>query len=166
MHLPDRGRLPSWKARIPRLSQIAFRFEGGTPICTRDHPSELLAACGGSSPTGRRPLQQYFGQHVYPAVQGHGRFSHPAAEMDKGAGIAMPNLRYATDVEWWRDLKLPTRPIIHATPHHWRAPIDRGPQGCAIFEETEAHSVLRPQDRRRPSARIRRYGGSRSPPPV
>ena len=39
--------------------------------------------------------------------------AHLTAEMDKGAGIAMCcTFGDVTDVEWWRDLKLPTRPII------------------------------------------------------
>ncbi|MBP6995930.1 MAG: valine--tRNA ligase [Phycicoccus sp.] len=38
---------------------------------------------------------------------------HPAAEMDKGAGIAMCcTFGDLTDVIWWRELQLPTRSII------------------------------------------------------
>jgi len=39
--------------------------------------------------------------------------AHPAAEPDKGAGIAMCcTFGDLTDVQWWRDLRLPTRSII------------------------------------------------------
>ncbi len=38
---------------------------------------------------------------------------HPAAEMDKGAGIAMCcTFGDLTDVQWWRELDLPTRAIL------------------------------------------------------
>ncbi|MFV0457736.1 MAG: valine--tRNA ligase [Actinomycetales bacterium] len=39
--------------------------------------------------------------------------AHPAAEMDKGAGIAMCcTFGDLTDVTWWRELDLPTRTVI------------------------------------------------------
>ncbi|MBZ4496925.1 valine--tRNA ligase [Dermacoccus sp. Tok2021] len=39
--------------------------------------------------------------------------AHPMAEMDKGAGIAMCcTFGDLTDVQWWRELQLPTRSII------------------------------------------------------
>ena len=39
--------------------------------------------------------------------------AHPGAEMDKGAGIAMCcTFGDLTDVQWWRELDLPTRPVI------------------------------------------------------
>ncbi len=39
--------------------------------------------------------------------------SHPAAEMDKGAGIAMCcTFGDLTDVQWWRELDLPTRSVV------------------------------------------------------
>jgi valyl-tRNA synthetase len=39
--------------------------------------------------------------------------AHPAAEMDKGAGIAMCcTFGDLTDVQWWRELQLPVRVII------------------------------------------------------
>ncbi|MFQ3482223.1 hypothetical protein P9395_24850, partial [Escherichia coli] len=39
--------------------------------------------------------------------------AHSAAEMDKGAGIAMCcTFGDLTDVAWWRELQLPTRTII------------------------------------------------------
>ena len=39
--------------------------------------------------------------------------AHPAAEPDKGAGIAMCcTFGDLTDVLWWRELQLPTRSVI------------------------------------------------------
>lgn len=39
--------------------------------------------------------------------------AHPTAEPDKGAGIAMCcTFGDLTDVQWWRDLDLPTRPVV------------------------------------------------------
>src|SRR5690606_39031576 len=39
--------------------------------------------------------------------------AHPAAEPDKGAGIAMCcTFGDLTDVQWWRELNLPTRSIV------------------------------------------------------
>jgi valyl-tRNA synthetase len=39
--------------------------------------------------------------------------AHPAAEMDKGAGIAMCcTFGDLTDVQWWRELQLPVRTVI------------------------------------------------------
>ena len=39
--------------------------------------------------------------------------AHPAAELDKGAGIAMCcTFGDLTDVLWWRELRLPTRSVI------------------------------------------------------
>ena len=38
---------------------------------------------------------------------------HPAAEKDKGAGIAMCcTFGDTTDIDWWRDLQLPLRAIL------------------------------------------------------
>ena len=96
--------------------RVAFRFQDGTPIYIETTRPELLAACGAliAHPDDKR-YQQYFGQKVYsPLFKVEVPIlAHPAAEMDKGAGIAMCcTFGDVTDVEWWRDLKLPTRSII------------------------------------------------------
>lgn len=96
--------------------RVAFRFEDGTPLYIETTRPELLPACGAliANPDDER-YQKYFGEYVYsplfkvkvPVL------AHPAAEMDKGAGIAMCcTFGDQTDIEWWRDLSLPTRPII------------------------------------------------------
>ena len=96
--------------------KLAFRFEDGTPIYIETTRPELLAACTSliAHPDDER-YKPYFGQYVYSPLfkVKVPILAHPAAEMDKGAGIAMCcTFGDVTDVQWWRDLKLPTRPII------------------------------------------------------
>ncbi|MFR0573206.1 valine--tRNA ligase [Bifidobacterium apri] len=128
--------------------KIAFRFEDGTPIYIETTRPELLAACGAliANPDDDR-YKQYFGQYVYsPLFKVRVPIlAHPAAEMDKGAGIAMCcTFGDVTDVEWWRDLKLPTRPIIQRNGRIIMSVPDwiEDPQGRAIFEETEGKTTF------------------------
>lgn len=128
--------------------KIAFRFEDGTPIYIETTRPELLAACGAliANPEDDR-YKQYFGQYVYSPLfkVKVPILAHPAAEMDKGAGIAMCcTFGDVTDVEWWRDLKLPTRPIIQRNGRIIMSVPDwiENPQGRAIFEETEGKTTF------------------------
>ncbi|MEJ5921637.1 valine--tRNA ligase [Bifidobacterium thermophilum] len=128
--------------------KIAFRFEDGTPIYIETTRPELLAACGAliANPEDER-YKQYFGQYVYSPLfkVKVPILAHPAAEMDKGAGIAMCcTFGDVTDVEWWRDLKLPTRPIIQRNGRIIMSVPDwiEDPQGRAIFEETEGKTTF------------------------
>ena len=87
-----------------------------TPVFIETTRPELLAACvaliahpddaryaGLFGTTATSPL---FGVEL-PVL------AHPLAEMDKGAGIAMCcTFGDLTDVQWWRELQLPTRSII------------------------------------------------------
>ena len=96
--------------------KVAFRFEDGTPIYIETTRPELLAACTSliANPEDER-YQPYFGQTVYSPLfkVKVPILAHKAAEMDKGAGIAMCcTFGDVTDVEWWRDLNLPLRSII------------------------------------------------------
>ena len=128
--------------------KIAFRFEDGTPIYIETTRPELLAACGAliANPEDDR-YKQYFGQYVYSPLfkVKVPILAHPAAEMDKGAGIAMCcTFGDVTDVEWWRDLKLPTRPIIQRNGRIIMSVPDwiEDPQGRAIFEGTEGKTTF------------------------
>ncbi|WP_314688840.1 valine--tRNA ligase, partial [uncultured Bifidobacterium sp.] len=123
--------------------RVAFRFDDGTPLYIETTRPELLAACTSliANPDDER-YRPYFGKEVVsPLFKVRVPIlAHPAAEMDKGAGIAMCcTFGDVTDVEWWRDLKLPTRPIIQrngriiASVPDWIT--DEG--GRAVFEETE-----------------------------
>lgn len=96
--------------------KVAFRFEDGTPIYIETTRPELLAACTSliANPDDDR-YKPYFGQSVYSPLfkVKVPILAHPAAEMDKGAGIAMCcTFGDVTDVQWWRDLDLPLRAII------------------------------------------------------
>ena len=72
--------------------KIAFRFEDGTPIYIETTRPELLAACTSliAHPDDER-YKKYFGQEVYSPLfkVKVPILAHPAAQMDKGAGIAM-----------------------------------------------------------------------------
>lgn len=109
---------------------------------------ELLAACVAliAHPDDER-YQDLFGKHVtspgfnvtVPVL------AHPLAEMDKGAGIAMCcTFGDLNDVQWWRDLDLPLRPIlsrdgrtIRETPE-WITDED----GVALFEATQGKTMF------------------------
>ena len=71
--------------------------------------------------------------------------AHPLAEMDKGAGIAMCcTFGDLTDVQWWRELELPTRSVmtrdgrIQAETPEW---ITCGP-GEQLFGELATKTTL------------------------
>ncbi|SNT06911.1 valyl-tRNA synthetase [Micrococcales bacterium KH10] len=97
--------------------RVAFHpTVGGDPIYIETTRPELLAACVAliAHPNDER-YQHLFGTTVrsplfdveLPVL------AHGAAEMDKGAGIAMCcTFGDLTDVQWWRELQLPTRSVI------------------------------------------------------
>ncbi|MFT9009138.1 MAG: valine--tRNA ligase [Bifidobacterium sp.] len=128
--------------------KIAFRFEDGTPLYIETTRPELLAACGAliAHPDDER-YKKYFGQKVYSPLfkVPVPILAHPAAEMDKGAGIAMCcTFGDVTDVEWWRDLKLPTRSILQ---RNGRIVGDvpgwiTDEHGREVFEETSGKTVF------------------------
>ena len=128
--------------------KLAFRFEDGTPIYIETTRPELLAACGAliAHPDDER-YKQYFGQYVYSPLF-HVKvpiLAHKAAEMDKGAGIAMCcTFGDVTDVEWWRDLNLPLRSIIQ---RNGRIVMDtpdwiEDEEGKRIFQETAGKTTF------------------------
>lgn len=96
---------------------LAFhRGEGEGDVIIETTRPELLAACCClvAHPDDER-YQHLFGSTVTsPGFQVEVPvLAHPAAEMDKGAGIAMCcTFGDVTDVEWWRELSLPTRVIL------------------------------------------------------
>jgi valyl-tRNA synthetase len=88
----------------------------GSPIYIETTRPELLPACVAliAHPDDER-YQHLFGTTVrtplldveVPVL------AHPAAEPEKGAGIAMCcTFGDLTDVQWWRELQLPTRSIV------------------------------------------------------
>jgi valyl-tRNA synthetase len=104
------------------------RSDNGEKVFIETTRPELLAACVAlvANPDDER-YQPLFGKTVrtpifdveVPVV------AHHLAEIEKGSGIAMIcTFGDTTDVTWWRELQLPTRPIIGwdgriipATPH-------------------------------------------------
>lgn len=77
---------------------------------------ELIPACVAlvAHPDDER-YQKYFGKTAKTPLFGVEVpiVSHSLAQIDKGSGIAMIcTFGDVTDVVWWRELKLPTRPII------------------------------------------------------
>ncbi|MCI1636907.1 MAG: valine--tRNA ligase [Bifidobacterium crudilactis] len=128
--------------------KIAFRFADGTPLYIETTRPELLAACGAliAHPDDDR-YKAHFGETVYSPLF-HVEvpiLAHPAAEMEKGAGIAMCcTFGDITDVQWWRELHLPTRSIIQRNGRivmnvpEWIT----DEAGRSIFEQTEGKTVF------------------------
>ncbi len=95
--------------------RIAFHGEDG-PVYIETTRPELLPACVAlvAHPDDER-YQPLFGQSVRSALFGVQVpvLAHRAAEMDKGAGIAMCcTFGDLTDVTWWRELDLPNRSVV------------------------------------------------------
>jgi len=97
--------------------KVAFhRTDGSGPVFIETTRPELLAACVAlvAHPDDER-YQHLFGTTVRSPLYGVELpvLAHPAAEPDKGAGIAMCcTFGDLTDVQWWRELNLPTRSIV------------------------------------------------------
>jgi len=96
--------------------RVAFHRPDGTAVHIETTRPELLPACVAliAHPDDER-YRHLFGTTVrtplfdveVPVL------AHPAAEPDKGAGIAMCcTFGDLTDVQWWRELQLPTRSVI------------------------------------------------------
>jgi valyl-tRNA synthetase len=95
--------------------RVAFHGDAG-PVHIETTRPELIAACVAliAHPDDER-YQSLFGSTVRTPLFGVEVpvLAHPAAEMDKGAGIAMCcTFGDLTDVQWWRELQLPVRVII------------------------------------------------------
>lgn len=90
--------------------------ENSVDVCIETTRPELLPACVAlvAHPDDER-YQPLFGTKVSSPVFGVEVpvLPHPAAEKDKGAGIAMCcTFGDTTDIDWWRDLQLPLRAIL------------------------------------------------------
>lgn len=97
--------------------RIGFnRPDGGEPVMIETTRPELIPACVAlvAHPDDER-YQDLFGTTVTSPLFGIEIpvYAHSLAEKDKGAGIAMCcTFGDLTDVTWWRELSLPTRPVI------------------------------------------------------
>ncbi|HEX4721598.1 MAG TPA: valine--tRNA ligase [Pseudonocardiaceae bacterium] len=106
--LEDREHAGAWH-------RIAFHA-GDRPIHIETTRPELLPACVAliAHPDDER-YQDLFGTTVTSPVFGVSVpvLPHPAAERERGAGIAMCcTFGDLTDVQWWRELHLPARTVI------------------------------------------------------
>src|SRR5690554_4347664 len=97
--------------------KVAFhRTDGSGAVVIETTRPELVAACVAlvAHPDDER-FTDLFGTTVTSPLYGVELpvLAHPAAEPDKGAGIAMCcTFGDLTDVQWWRELDLPTRSIV------------------------------------------------------
>src|SRR4051794_15076571 len=96
--------------------RVAFHRPDGQPVHIETTRPELIPSVVAlvAHPDDER-YQQLFGTTVTSPVFGVEIpvLAHPAAEMDKGAGIAMCcTFGDLTDVTWWRELDLPVRTVI------------------------------------------------------
>ncbi|WP_147796226.1 valine--tRNA ligase [Cellulomonas sp. Y8] len=96
--------------------KVAFHRGGADPVFIETTRPELLPAVVAliAHPDDER-YQHLFGTTVTSPLFGVEVpvLAHPAAEPDKGAGIAMCcTFGDLTDVQWWRELQLPTRSVI------------------------------------------------------
>jgi valyl-tRNA synthetase len=96
--------------------RVAFRKPDGEPVYIETTRPELIPAVVAlvAHPDDER-YQPLFGSTVLSPVFGVEIpvLPHAAAEMDKGAGIAMCcTFGDLTDVMWWRELQLPVRTVI------------------------------------------------------
>ncbi|MGN6752787.1 MAG: valine--tRNA ligase, partial [Intrasporangium sp.] len=96
--------------------RVAFHRDGGEPVHIETTRPELIPSVVAliAHPDDER-YQPLFGTTVSSPLFGVEVpvLAHPAAEMDKGAGIAMCcTFGDLTDVMWWRELQLPTRSLI------------------------------------------------------
>ena len=96
--------------------RVGFHRPDGTPVHIETTRPELIPAVVAliAHPDDER-YQELFGTTVTSPVFGVEIpvVAHPAAEPDKGAGIAMCcTFGDLTDVMWWRELQLPVRTVI------------------------------------------------------
>lgn len=96
--------------------RVGFHRDGAEPVFIETTRPELLAACVAlvAHPDDER-YQPLFGTNVTSPVFGVELpvVAHHLADPEKGSGIAMIcTFGDLTDVVWWRELDLPTRPIL------------------------------------------------------
>ena len=127
--------------------RVAFHRADGAPVHIETTRPELIPSVVAliAHPDDER-YADLFGQTVTSPVFGVEIpvLAHPAAEKDKGAGIAMCcTFGDLTDVTWWRELQLPVRTVIgrdgrftRETPE-WLA----SEQAAAAYEDLKGKTV-------------------------
>lgn len=121
--------------------RVAFSRPGAEPVYIETTRPELLPACVAliAHPDDER-YRDLFGTTVTTPLFGVEVpvLAHPAAEPDKGAGIAMCcTFGDLTDVQWWRELQLPTRSVIGRDGRLLREVPEwlTAPEGRATYEQ-------------------------------
>ncbi|GAA2182185.1 valine--tRNA ligase [Brooklawnia cerclae] len=95
--------------------RVAFHTAEGPVYIETTRPELIPSVCALIAHPDDERYQHLFGTTVTSPLFGVEVpvLAHPAAEMDKGAGIAMCcTFGDLTDVQWWRELRLPTRVIL------------------------------------------------------
>ena len=95
--------------------RVAFHGADGPVFIETTRPELLPSVCALIAHPDDERYQHLFGTTVTSPVFGVEIpvLAHTAAEPDKGAGIAMCcTFGDLTDVQWWRELDLPTRTVI------------------------------------------------------
>ncbi|HOA27903.1 MAG TPA: valine--tRNA ligase [Arachnia sp.] len=96
--------------------RVAFHKPDGSPVYIETtRPELLVSVCALIAHPDDERYQDLFGTTVASPLFGVEIpvLAHPAAEPEKGAGIAMCcTFGDLTDVTWWRELNLPTRTVI------------------------------------------------------
>jgi len=95
--------------------RVAFAGPKGPVPIETTRPELIPAVCALVAHPDDERYAHLFGRTVASPVFGVEIpvLAHPAAERDKGAGIAMCcTFGDLTDVQWWRELRLPTRVVL------------------------------------------------------
>ena len=143
--------------------RVAFHGpEGLVPIETT-RPELIPAVVALIAHPDDERYQSLFGSTVTSPVFGVEIpvLAHPAAEMDKGAGIAMCcTFGDLTDVQWWRELQLPVRTVIGRDGRFTReTPVVAGAGGAGVRPAGRQDGLLRTRGDGRPAERERRPRG-------
>ena len=96
--------------------RVSFKQLDGTDVFIETTRPELIVACVAlvAHPSDKR-YQNLFGKEVISPIFGVNVpvVAHELADPEKGSGIAMVcTFGDLTDVTWWRELQLATRPVI------------------------------------------------------
>ncbi|MCW2766386.1 MAG: valS [Nocardioides sp.] len=128
--------------------RINFHRQDGSPVAIETTRPELIPSVVAliAHPDDER-YQPLFGTTVTSPVFGVEIpvLAHPAAEMDKGAGIAMCcTFGDLTDVMWWRELDLPVRTLIGRDGRMLRETPDwlSGERAAAAYEQLQGKTAF------------------------
>jgi valyl-tRNA synthetase len=133
--------------------RLVFRGAGGDPIHVETTRPELLPACVAlvAHPSDSRYTQS-FGKNARTPLFGVQVpiLAHPAADPARGSGIAMCcTFGDLTDVQWWRELRLPARPVVGRDGRMLASPppgLEHGP-ARQVYAELAGRAVAEARDR-------------------